>query len=115
MSFKTKLKNDSRDCFLNADEFAEEITYCPYGGANKGIKAIVNRQRVSPAGEDGGRTLVKDIEVMIANDDTYGMASINKGYDKVIIPKTVGGVDAIYFVADVIGQDDGMWHLLVRA
>lgn len=114
MSLKTQLKYDAMNCFLNTDESAEDITYSPYGGTNKSIKAVVNRQRISPAGEDGGRTLVNDMEIMIANDDTYGMTTIKKGFDKVIIPKTVGGDNATFVVADILGQDEGMWHLLVR-
>lgn len=115
MSLKSQMKYDAMNCFLNSNEFAEDITYCPHGGTNKSLKAVVNRQRITPAGEDGGRTLAQDFEVMIANDDTYGVTSIKKGYDKVIIAKTVSGDDATFVVAEVINQDDGMWHLLLRA
>jgi hypothetical protein len=114
MSLKTQLKYDAMNCILNTDEFAEDITYCPHGGTNKSIKALVERQRITPAGEDGGRTLVNNLEITIANDSTYGVTSINKGFDKVIIAKSVGGDNVTCVVADVLGQDEGMWHLLVR-
>jgi hypothetical protein len=114
MSLKTQLKYDAMNSFLNSDEFAEDITYCPHGGTNKSIKAIIIRQRIEPAGEDGGRTIINNMETQIANDATYGMTSIKKGFDKIIAPKTVGGDDVTFIVADILGQDEGMWHLLVR-
>lgn len=115
MTFKDQLKNDSLNIFLNTNEFSEVITYTPKGGVAKTIKAIVDRQRVSPASEDGGRTLLNDLEIQIANDATYGVTLINKGFDVVAVAEIEGGANKNYTVADILGQDPGMWHLLLRA
>lgn len=114
MSLKDQLKEDIKDCFLNSDEFAEEISYTSYGGSPKTIKAIVDRQRINPAGEDTGRILTNEVEIAIANDETEGVASINKGKDTVVFPERIGGDDVTWFVADILKQDEGMWHLLLQ-
>lgn len=114
MSFKDQLKTDSLNVFLNADEFAETITYTPKGAAGKSIKAQVFRKRLDPAGEDAGRVLLNQTEIMIANDATYGVTAINKGGDAVSLPERVGGGNINWIVADVLAQDEGMWHLLLE-
>ncbi len=114
MSFKDNLKRDALNSFLNTDEFAEDITYTPKGSSQRTIKAIVNRKRLNPASEDTGRILQNTIEIFIANDQTYGLTAINKGGDKAILPEVIGGVDANYVVIDILGEDDGMWHLLLQ-
>jgi hypothetical protein len=114
MSFKDELNNDAVNVFLNSNEGAEEISYTPYGGSPKIIKAIVNRQRLSPAGEDTGRALLNQVEIMIANKVDGGVMSINKGGDTVSLPERVGGIAIDWNVADILGQDEGMWHLLLQ-
>ena len=114
MSFKDNLKRDALNSFLNVDEFAEAISYTPKGGTQKTIKAIVNRKRLNPASEDTGRILQNTIEIFITNDLTYGLASINKGGDKVTLPEVIGGSDVNYVVVDILGEDDGIWHLLLQ-
>ena len=47
MAFKDNLAQDVAETFLNSDEFAEEITYTPKGGAAKVIKALVKIGRAS--------------------------------------------------------------------
>ena len=114
MSFKDNLKNDAVNIFLSADEFAEQIQYTPKGGSPKTIKAVINRQRLTPGGEESGRVLQNQIEIFIANDAAYGVDSINKGGDEVLFPEIVGGIDVNFVVVDILGEDQGMWHLLVQ-
>jgi hypothetical protein len=114
MTLKTKMAADTLQTFLNTNEFAEDITYVPYGGTNKSIKAVLIRRGLDPAGEDTGRIMHNQVEIMIARDINYGMTSIKKGQDKVILPANIGGDDDIWLVVDILGQDDGMWHLLVQ-
>ena len=114
MSFKDQMTQDSVKAFLNSYEFAETITYTPKNGTAKAIKAVINRKRINPAGEDVGRVLVNQSEVFIANDDTNGVSSINKGGDIVSFAESAGGAVIDRAVIDVLGQDEGMWHLLVQ-
>ena len=78
MSFKDNLKRDALNCFLTVDEFAEENQYTPKNGSPKTIKAVINRKRLTPGGEESGRTLQNQLEIYIANDSSYGIPSINK-------------------------------------
>jgi len=114
MSFKDNLKKDALNCFLTADEFAEEIQYTPKGGTSKTIKAIVNRKRLMPGGEESGRNLQNQIEIYIANDSANGIEFINKGGDEVLFPAVLGGIDVNFVVVDILGEDHGMWQLLVQ-
>lgn len=114
MSFKDQFSTDANNCFLNTEEFAEEITYTPKGGNAKAIKAIVNRKRIDPAYEDAGRVLLNQCEIFIANDETVGVATINKGGDLVLLPEVIGGPLVNWVVADIVGQDEGIWQLLLQ-
>jgi hypothetical protein len=114
MSFKTQLNDDVVNCFLNTDEFGEPISYTPKGGTAKSIKAQVFRQGIAPASEDTGRVLQSQVEIIIANDATYGVTSINKGGDTVSLPERIGGSNVTFSVADILKQDDGLWHLLLQ-
>jgi len=114
MSFKSQMAQDMVNSFLNSYEFAEDITYTPKNGTPRSIKAIINRKRISPAAEDVGRVLVNQGEVFIANDDTNGVSSINRGGDIVSFAENLGGAVINWAVIDIIGQDEGMWHLLVQ-
>lgn len=114
MTLKQQIKLDAVRTFLNTNEFAEWIKYTPYGGSVKSIKAIVNRKQLDASGEDTGRMLGNMLEIMIANDPTHGVMSIKKGFDKAKVPEFSGGGVYEYLVADILGNDDGMWHLLLQ-
>lgn len=114
MTFKDQIKSDMVNIFLNENEFAEEIYYTPKDGAEKTINAIVNRQPLDPAAETGNRTIVGQIELEIANDATYGVATITRGGDKARVREIEGGAFKTYVVADIINSDSGSWKLLVR-
>jgi hypothetical protein len=114
MSFKEQLNNDAVLTFLQTGEFAEPILYTPKGGTAKQIPAIVERKRIIPSGEDSGRTLINQVEIMIANDAENGVISINKGADTVSLPERVGDASISWVVEDILGQDEGCWHLLLQ-
>lgn len=114
MAFKENLAQDAAKTFLNSNEFAEDITYTPKGGTAKTIKAIVNRKRIDPAYEDAGRILLNQSEIFIANDEASGVASVNKGGDLVSFAEVIGGALIEWVVVDILGQDEGMWHLLLQ-
>jgi hypothetical protein len=114
MTFRGQIKEDAVNCFLNTNEFAEEITYTPKGGAAKVIKALVNRKRIDPAYEDAGRVLLNQCEIFIANDAVGGITAINKGGDLVTLAEVIGGALINWVVADILGQDEGVWHLLLQ-
>jgi len=114
MALKQGLSQDIINCFLNTDEFAEEIAYTPKGGSPKTIKALVNRRRIEPATEDSSRTLYKEVEIIIANDPVYGVASVNKGQDEVSLPEVMGGPVISWVVVDILSQDEGAWQLLLQ-
>lgn len=114
MSFKDNLKNDALNCFLSGDEFAEAVVYTPKGGSPRTIKAVINRKRLTPGGEESGRILQNQIEIFIVNDGSYGVSSVNKGGDEVLFPEVLGGNDVNFVVVDILGEDQGMWHLLVQ-
>lgn len=114
MTLKDQLKVDALNCFLNTNEFAEDIKYTPKGGVQKTIKAVVNRKRLTPGGEESGRILQDQLEIYIANDSVYGASSINKGGDEVLFPEVLGSIDVNFIVVDILGEDNGIWHLLVQ-
>lgn len=116
MTFKDQLSTDAVDCFLRDNEFAEDVEYTPSGGAKRVIKAIVERRRLIPAGEDSQRVLTDTIEIFIARHDTLGVMAVTTGVkpDQVMLPEVIGGADVTFFVADILSQDDGIWHLLLQ-
>ncbi len=114
MTFKEQLNKDAVLAFLNTGEFAEIISYTPKSETAKSIPAIVDRNRLIPAGENSGRTLNNQVEIMIANDAENGVISINKGEDTVSLPERVGDTSIVWVVEDILDQDEGMWHLLLQ-
>src|SRR3989338_1491513 len=113
MTFKTQHSEDGKNLFLNTDEFAESITYTPNGGSPKAVKALVVRERLQADGPDQGRVLNRQAEVYVANDATEGVISVDKGNDTVSFPVFVEGSAVSWRVVEVLGKDEGMWHLAV--
>ncbi len=111
---KDQLAVDTINTFLNENEFAEWIVYTPKSGTEKTIKAIVDRPRAQPAGEDTGRILLNEYSIMIANNETYGAITINKGGDMVTLLDRIGGTLVDFRVVDILSQDEGMFHLLIQ-
>lgn len=114
MTFKTQLAQDAINCILNTNEFAESITYTPKNGSPKSIKALVVRNRLDTTGQDQGRTLHNQAEIYIVNDATNGVTSIDKGDDTVSLPEIIGGSAISWVVIEILGMDEGLWHLLIE-
>ncbi len=116
MTFKDQLPIDAGNSFLNGNEFAEDIQYTLSGGTKVFIKAIVERRRITPAIEDSRRMLADTLEILIARHATLGVMVVTTGTkpDEVILPEVIGGADVTFFVADILAQDEGMWHLLLQ-
>jgi hypothetical protein len=112
MSLKEQMPKDAVGCFLNMGEFAEEITYTTGAGVSKVIPAVVVRYELTPAEENINRSLKKQAEVYIANDETNGIAVVSKADDRITL-KDSEGFDREARINDVISRDEGMWHLLV--
>ena len=112
MSFKDQLSQDSISTFLNADEFAEEITYTPSGGVPKVIKAVIVREGLEPSSENASRSLRKQAEIYFANDDVNGVTAIDKKDDRITL-NDVEGTAREARINEVLGGDEGMWHLIV--
>jgi hypothetical protein len=115
-TFKSIMASDAGSAVLNGNEFAEDVVYTPAGGQSKTIKAIVERRRILPASEDSNRVLVGTLEITIARDAVLGILNISKGQnpDQVLVSQVIGGSGVNFFVADILSQDEGMWHLLLQ-
>jgi hypothetical protein len=114
MTFKQQLPEDAKNIFTNINEFAETITYTPYGGTSKNIEAFVHRGRIDSGGLDRNRTISRQAEIMIPNDATAGVVAVNKGQDSVSLPIYIGGGSSTWKVVDILSHDEGMWHLLLE-
>lgn len=112
MSLKDQMALDAKSVFLNGGEFAEEIAYTPAGGSAKLIKAVVVRKELSPADENTGRSLKNQAELYILTDPLEGIAFINRRDDRITL-SDVEGVSKEARINDVLGKDEGMWHLLI--
>ena len=112
-NLKTKMQDDAKAIFLNTGEFSETITYIPHNGSAKTINAIIVREQLQPGQEDAGRILRDQYEIYISTDADDGVAVVTKGQDAVQFPKIPGGTNSTWMVLDILGVDDGMYHLLV--
>lgn len=111
MTFKTRVASDVKDVFLNADEFAETITYTPHGGAAQTINAIVIRDPAEPdEGGLGGQEYSLYADVTIATEDVA-----SAGTDDVLaFPKAAGGSNVNWNVIGLpLVPGDGTAHLRV--
>lgn len=111
MTFKSMMSDDVANVILNSNEFAEVITYVKKDGTELSIKAIVERNRLDTGGEDEGRALTKEIEVMFANHPTNGVDSINVGFDLVRLPEYLGSASIDWRIVEILKHDESMWHV----
>ena len=114
MSFKDQIKNDALNVFLNANQFAENITYTK-DAVGKQIQAVVVRKPLQPASEDNARIGVNDFEIYISANPSYGIDVIRRGKDKVTLALYEGSSQMCdCLVVEVLESDSGLWHLVVR-
>lgn len=112
MSLKDQMAADARMAFLNNNEFAEEITYTPAAGTAKLIRAVIVRKELSPSDEVTGRSLKNQAEAYISTDPIEGVAFINRRDDRIAL-NDVEGISKEARINDVLGKDEGLWHLLI--
>jgi hypothetical protein len=113
MSLSDDIKDDLVSEFLDTNEFAEQIVFCPYNAAAVTIAAVIDRKPKEPTIEDNNRSLSNEAEIMIARDATYGRATIDVINDKVQFPPNIDGDNEDWTIAEIISQDNGCWHLRV--
>ena len=103
---------DAINCFLT--DFAETVTYTPFGGAPVQYQALIFRE--VPAAFPGltGAAGYKH-EIYLANDPSgvAGPAKINKGKDTVAISNVtgIGSTPHTFTVLVILQNDAGMWQL----
>jgi len=112
VSLKEQMALDAKTVFLNGGEFAEEITYTPAGGTAKLIRAVIVRKDLSPSDQNIGRSLKNQAEAYISTDPIEGIAFINRKDDRLTL-NDVEGVSKEARINDVLGKDEGLWHLLI--
>lgn len=121
MSLKTQMAADAL-AMMNADEFAEPITYLEPGREPKEILGIVARNKPdiaqlrSQGSQAGGTSYGRTVfQIEIANGEA-GMTSIREGQDKVIVKRDQDDEDERTFVvSNILSQDPGAWHLEITA
>ena len=113
MSFKTQIEQDA-SVFLNTDEFAETIEYVPVAALKKSIPALIVREELTPAAEERGRVLQRQVEIYVSSDAAQGIESVTVSEDKALFPATPGGGAVEWRVVEAIGKSGGMWHLRMQ-
>jgi len=101
------------ETFTDTDAFGESVLYSPRNGTAVTIYAVVerdSRRLESMLGE----AMIGAVEVWIRNDSLKGRASIDTGGDRVTLADRMNGTARSMKVAQIIDQDDGMWHLALK-
>lgn len=110
MSLRTTIANDATAVFCNTSDFAETITYSPYGGSPRSIAAVVMREQAQEFAPDGGTTSLPVWQICVANDGATGVGSaeINVGRDKLTFPPRDNENPVAKTITSIIFQDHGM-------
>ena len=95
----------------NAMPGIESVTYKPISGNNKLINIHVDRR---PPEYVDGEIVASTIEVWMQNHGSKGMTTIDKNGDTISIPSRRGGSASDHVIVEIIDQDAGMWHLLLK-
>ena len=121
MTLRASIAADVSSVFLQAEEFAEEVTYYPhrfYGEAARDprvINAIVFREPIQ-ALDSSGNVHTPVFYVHVANDVTIGIASeeIDLGGDQILMPVRDGETPELRSVLQITTQDHAMLVLECR-
>ena len=92
-------------------DFAESVTYRPYGGEPVTLTATyIDRNPIGPIGTDGGRARRFKAVIGIPRS---ALATVTARQDQVTIATEFGGTTtATYYVTEVVEQNDpGLWHI----
>jgi len=113
VSFAADMVTDALS-MCNPDEHGELLDYTPAGGAEKSIRALVNRSPVGPDFQlfDVG---IKRYSVIVPRDATLGLTSVNAaGNDTVKIKEYKGtGSAEVHRVERIVRQNPGIFELSV--
>lgn len=97
---------------VDPDEFGESVTYTPKVGSAVTRNAVVDRMGLQEV--EGTGALAETFDVLIPNDATNGVASVDTGGDTITFPPRVGETAVARQVVAVIDNDNGMWRLRCR-
>jgi hypothetical protein len=88
--FQNQLANDLAKAFLNSDEFAEIVTYFPFGQPSRRIAATVDRASLQRHPQSHHTTQVEEITIFTYADPTLGIDNPQTG-DAVQLAEDAGG------------------------
>ena len=121
MTLKAQIASDASVVFLNANDFAESVTYVPYNypgttaRATRSILAIVERPVVEVLSQDGEHA-IPIFTVYVANDSTVGIASseIDVSRDGLSFPVREGDAATVRRITRIQEHDNGMLQIECR-
>jgi len=114
MTFKALMAADVSAVFLNADEFAEEITWTPAGGSARTITAVVDRQDVREEDQQDGRVLARRASIHASADAAAGVGTTPGMRDIATFDSLAWAVDSISGPAEGIFRIDLIWLDVTR-
>lgn len=107
---------DASLVFCNPSDFAEEVTYQPYGGGSaRPINAVVIREPDGSFGNDEQSELPR-LVVNVENSATTGISSgeLREGRDKILVAVRSGGTPEPRTITNLLSHDEGMLELECR-
>lgn len=121
MTLRAQIASDASVVFLNANDFAESVTYAPYNypgttaRATRSILAIIERPIVEVLTQDGEHA-IPIFTVYVANDSTVGIASseIDVSRDAILFPVREGEEATSRRITRMQEHDNGMLQLECR-
>jgi len=118
MTLRERIIADAGSVFLNADHFAESVTYYPHRFGTQAtprvITAVVIRNQVAVFNPD--EQIVPEFEVRVANDSATGISSeeLNTGGDQIKLAVRIGETATKRTIQIMSEHDDGMLVLICR-
>lgn len=92
-------------------ELGESLAYTPSGGAEKTIRAIVERSGLDPDPQIRG-VVTRRVTLHVPRHATYGVTSVKEGYDTVKVDIAPGDTSqVVHRIERVIGSSPGFFML----
>jgi hypothetical protein len=98
VSLATQLSNDLAKAFLNSNEFAETLTYNPFGLPSRPIAATVDRSQLQIRPNSNHKTRTEEITIFTYADPVLGIDNPQTG-------------DSVQLAGDSIAQK---WDFIER-
>ena len=103
---------DDAEHWTDTDTFGEAVTYHASGANAVSVTALIERAR--PENIPGSIVGTSPrLEAWIRNKATVGVTAVKVG-DKITAAAQQGGTARTHAVVEILDQDAGMWHLLLR-